>query len=41
MNALNMQPYLNYGSFFIIESTKVMAVGALATEFLFQIVPLQ
>lgn len=37
MKAINMQPYRNYGRFFIIESTKIMAAGALATQFLFQI----
>ncbi len=40
MKALNMQPYLNYGGFFIIESTKIIAAGALATQVLFQTVPL-
>ncbi len=31
MSALEMQPYLKDGGFFIIESSKIIAAGALAT----------
>ena len=40
MNALNVQPNLNYSSFFITKSSKIIAAGAVTSDFLFQIGPL-